>query len=122
MAREEAPKKENGFAIIRCAARRSPEEPNMVEVGVNGKAYSLQRGKLVPVPQDVVNVLNDAEIPYYTDEDDEMTGRRALAGMTKRYPFEVVRRINEEQYAGLRAIAMTRDIAESDLKEFGLQG
>jgi Skp family chaperone for outer membrane proteins len=47
------------YAIVIDEAR-DPNEVNPVFVQVNGRAYTIQRGKVVEVPREVVSVLTDA--------------------------------------------------------------
>lgn len=111
---------ERPYALIKCSARRDPSEPLAVDIGLNGRFYRLQRGEFVPIPAPVVEVLENAEIPYYVEEvlSDGSMGRKVYAGMQKRYPFEVVARLSEEQYLELREIALQRKITKDDIVEY----
>jgi len=42
-------------------------QPNFEKVGVNGKAYQIQRGVPVPVPEEVVEVLRNATETYLVE-------------------------------------------------------
>ena len=113
--------KELGFALIRLAGRSSQLEPNIVSVGINGKPYNMQRGKLIPVPHSVTHALDNATIPLYSEEEeDENTKRRRFIGMAKRYPYELVRKLDKERYESLRTIAQQRDITDADLSSLGM--
>lgn len=117
----EPEKKSNGFALIKCAPRTSKMEAPMVNVGVNGRPFQIERGKLVPVPMAVVQVLDNASVPLFSDDEvDADSGRKKFIGMGHRYAYELVKTLDEKAYNELRAIALKRDIKQEDLKAVGL--
>jgi hypothetical protein len=117
----DSPGKANGFALIKCSPRTSKLESPIVSVGFNGRPFNIERGKLVPVPMAVVEILDHATIPLYSDDElDPDSGRKKYIGQGHRYSYEVVKKLDQDQYDTLRGIAMKRDIVPQDLSALGL--
>ena len=117
----EKQEKASGFALIRCSQRGSKLESNIVSVGLNGRPFNIERGKLVPVPMGVVGVLENAVQPVYSDDEaDPESGRKKFIGMAPRYTFTIEKKFDEETYEKLRTIALKRDLTPGDLKAVGL--
>jgi hypothetical protein len=109
------------WAIIKVNPRQSPTEPLDVHVGVNGKTWVLQRGKLVPVPMEVTHALDNSRFPVYAEPDDEnesIEGRKVKIGEQHRYPYETIARITEPDYMKLRAIALKRDLKDAEVEPY----
>jgi hypothetical protein len=119
-ARQPKPTNGPGFALIRLHARSGVTEPAIVSVGVNGKPYNMQRNKDIPVPWSVVHALENAKLKDYAEEGDEQTRRRVFIGWKHRYPFDVIRKLDQAKYDALRSIALERDIVPEDLQQLGM--
>lgn len=72
---------------IRIERSSDPSEVQVPFVAINGRGYSIQRGKEVDVPPEVVEVLRNAQVgrPVINDKDEVVGYEDAL-----RHPFSVI--------------------------------
>ena len=116
------------YALVRFFPRSDPRDIETVFVGVNGRAYIIKRGEIVPVPVSVVGVAENAQIPVYKTVNDNNVDRKVLAGYRPSYPFEAICGITTEEANGLKALMVARAkasgkaedgcLTEDDIQQF----
>ncbi|MAG09805.1 MAG: hypothetical protein CL494_05275 [Actinobacteria bacterium] len=79
-APKEDPDRKKGWITIVIAEDEQDQQP--VYVGVNGKSYFIRRGEPVPVPPEVVEVLNNAKQTVFN-------GKDGTSKTVPTYPFQI---------------------------------
>ena len=91
----QASSKERWAIVIDEAS--SDAENHEVFVQVNGRAYQIQRGVVVHVPPEVVNVLRDAVVGVSRQEFDEFGRPKGISlRSAPRHPFRVIKKVTNK--------------------------
>ncbi len=91
----QASSKERWAIVIDEAS--SETENHEVFVQVNGRAYQIQRGVVVHVPPEVVNVLRDAVVGVSRQEFDEFGRPKGISVRNApRHPFRVIKKVTDK--------------------------
>lgn len=77
--------------MVKIMIPKTKDEQRDVYVNAGFRAYQIQRGVAVDVPQDVVNTLNLAIETRYFPVEDPLTGKKTMVPQdVHSYPFQIL--------------------------------
>jgi len=121
---DEIKPQEERYHVIKFHGKRYEHETNLVTVCINGNRRVMRREELIPVPQEVVEVLDEARYPQFRTPTPEelLEGKKEkISGYIDRFPYEkIFKDIPKDIYIALRKKALdpiAKPITEKEIQD-----
>jgi hypothetical protein len=105
-------RKMDKFWLVKFQAKKKTDksDPDKIPVPHNGNNYEFKRNIVVPIHEGHKCNLDNAAFTVYEEpeEDVEMNFTLTVAGTEKRFPYEIIGKINGVAYEAARVLMISR--------------